>query len=115
MSKTTREIQNKIKENKSLALYDFDELEYLEIPIGKALYKHQKNDTIEEQDEITKIPRGRPRKNPDKLADPNDKIICDICGKTYTRSNKTAHVRTQRHKIYTSVNEKLRKLLIDNQ
>lgn len=87
------EAQQELKTNKSLPLCDISTLKYVQKPIGKAIYK------------------GRVPK--EQYADPKDKINCDICGKTYTRSNKNAHIKTNHHQIYSKMNKKMAKLLLD--
>ncbi len=87
-------IQENIKE-KELINYNEDELKYITKPVGKAIY----------------LGRGRPKKN-NKLHW-SDIITCNICNKTFTRSARTAHNKTNHHQIYLKINEKLRKILVE--
>lgn len=91
------EIQRKIRDDKNLADYDEDELDYVMKPVGTALYNC----------------KGRPRKCEDEKARPNDRIKCDICSKYFTRSGRSGHNRTQYHMIHSKINKKLRNLLIN--
>nr|AEY99263.1 zinc finger C2H2-type domain-containing protein [Moumouvirus Monve] len=58
--------------------------------------------------------RGRPRKNINEKAKPKDKLICDICGGSYTRSNVSKHKNTQKHQIFESMNDKIRMIMLKN-
>ncbi len=90
-----QKIQDKLKNNKSLANYDVEDMKYLQKPLGKAIYK-----------------RGRPKSdNPAKW---NDRVICDVCGKEFTRSARTKHKKTQFHQAFEIMNNKLKKLLIND-
>lgn len=86
-----------IEEEKELVLFNHEELKEVQKPIGKAIYK-------------AKV--GRPRKMKDKAL-PSDRVKCKYCGKVYRRSNKSAHDKTQIHKIYVKMNNNMKKLLID--
>lgn len=93
-----KDIQKSLKEQKGLALYDIDELKYVQKPIGKALY--------------TKKKIGRPKKdNPSQWS---DKIKCDVCGNEFIRSNRSNHNKTKQHQLYLKMNDKIKKLLVDN-
>ena len=43
---------------------------------------------------------GRPRENPDRLSKPNDRLICRLCGKSYTRYNSGKHKNSPFHKLH---------------
>lgn len=43
----------------------------------------------------------------------SDKIKCEYCGEIYTRSNITAHRKTKYHQAYVTMNDKIRKLLLN--
>nr|AVL93337.1 C2H2 zinc finger protein [Moumouvirus australiensis transpoviron] len=58
--------------------------------------------------------KGRPKKNINEKAKPNDKIICNICGGSYTRSNITKHKNTQKHQIFETMNDKIRRVMLKN-
>lgn len=42
-----------------------------------------------------------------------ERLTCQICGKTYFRSAGTKHRRTNHHKIYEKMNEKIRKFVLE--
>lgn len=41
----------------------------------------------------------------------SDRIVCDVCGVTYTRSAVSGHKGTKKHQIYANTNKKLLKLM----
>lgn len=41
-------------------------------------------------------------------------IKCDICGKDYTKYNKSKHNKTNHHIFCTKINKKWRKMILDN-
>lgn len=86
--------------SKAKPIYDLtkEEFNYTQKPLGKAIYKHNV---------------GRPKKELDQKASPNDKIVCDVCGRTFTRSGRTNHNRSEFHKAHVKINKKLKELLID--
>lgn len=43
---------------------------------------------------------------------PKDKLTCNICGKSFTRSNKVKHNKTKHHIFCTKLNEKWRDTII---
>ena len=89
------EIQNEIKNGTSLPLCNDDTLKYLQKPVGKALY------------------RGRPKKDIDSKAKPNDRVKCDTCGKDFIRSNRSSHKNTKYHQLYEKVNKKMANLILN--
>ncbi len=93
-----KRIQRKIKHNKNLCDYTVEELKYVQKPIGKAIYKSKKI--------------GRPCV--DVKADPKDKLECEICGKIFIRSGRYNHNKTEYHIAHANMNDKIRKLLINN-
>lgn len=93
-----RRIQRKIKENKNLCDYSVEELEYVQKPIGRAIYINKK--------------LGRPKSENKALS--TDKLKCDICGKYFIRSGRFNHKKTAYHIAHENMNEKIRKLLINN-
>ena len=97
------QVQEELKKGKPIYRMTKQEFDYSQKPIGKAIYKHSIDDT-------KKI--GRPKK--DDKVNPKDRLECDICGKTYTRSSSTHHKRTQYHQAHLKINKKLRELLIEN-
>ncbi len=88
-------IQKNIKE-KELIQCNEEELKYVQKPLGKAIYK------------------GRLKKSDDDKAHWSNKIKCNICNKEFIRSSRTAHNLTNFHKLYMKMNEKLKKILIDD-
>jgi hypothetical protein len=55
---------------------------------------------------------GRPRIDDSEKAHYNDIITCDICGKSFTRSNRNSHKLTQFHKTYANLNKISRDLVL---
>lgn len=49
-----------------------------------------------------------------KKAHWSDKLSCEICGGTYTRSAVSSHRGTKKHQIYAKTNKKLLKLMRDD-
>jgi len=88
--------QREIRSGK--ALFDCDDytLKYAQRPIGQALR------------------RGRPRMADEEKGQPNDRVICDLCGGKFTRSNRSSHKKTEKHKLYEKVNKKMAKLIFDD-
>lgn len=96
--KRIRNIQERLKEGKALTSYSNEELKYLQKPIGKGIYKS----TI-----------GRPRKKEEEKCKPNDRIVCDICNGEFIRSHRWDHNKTKIHQAYLKMNNKIKKLLLD--
>jgi hypothetical protein len=48
-----------------------------------------------------------------KKAKPNDRLLCKICNKTYTRSSITAHRRTKEHQIYQRMHDRFGNVLFN--
>lgn len=111
-------IQNTIKSGKSTTLMTSDELNYINnSPIGKAMArKVGRPRKVLTEDELAKKlkknPIGRPKL--EKKSSPNDKILCEICGKYYTRSGSCNHKRTQYHQLHLKMDKKIRDVLIGN-
>jgi len=80
-------------------LTDFNQDELLQIltkPTLKAFYKeYYKNSN-----------------NPPKQVGKNEKIICDICNKSYTKHNRARHNKSQIHQAYYNINKKLHGIII---
>lgn len=123
-------IQRTLKNGDNLTLLDVDTLRYIQKPIGKALYKHAEENSkeiiVEEKakgeiienslkENIIKQrkPTGRPRV--EKKAHWSDKIKCKVCNQIFIRSHRWNHNQTKVHKAYATMNEKMRKLLIDEE
>jgi hypothetical protein len=94
MDSTISKLQKKISEDKNMINYDDDTLKYVQKPIGKALFNNGKKVI---------------RKN-----DPNEKMTCELCGKSYTRCNKVHHNKTQYHQLYEKINKKMMKLVLND-
>ena len=45
---------------------------------------------------------------------PKDRVKCQVCGKVYTRSGSAKHKKSQQHKIYEDINNKLLKAILGN-
>lgn len=43
----------------------------------------------------------------------SDRLICDVCRKTYTRSAVTKHRQTNYHKIYKEMHDKFNNVLFN--
>lgn len=51
---------------------------------------------------------GRPKKDLDSKANPNDRIKCIVCGLYYSRSNQSKHIKTKMHQTFLKVDEDIR-------
>lgn len=94
MNTNIEKIQKKIKYDKNIVNYEPEEIEYLQKPIGKAIYI------------------GRPKKREEDKAKPTDRIKCEICSKEFYRSGRANHKKTAYHKAHERMNSTLRKVLI---
>ena len=83
-------------QSKNIALCDVETLKYAKKPIGKALL------------------RGRKKLPIDDKAKPTDKIVCDVCGKTFVRSNRAWHKRTEIHRTYEKLGDNVKKMLLND-
>jgi hypothetical protein len=123
MSSEIQSIQRKIKKGKSLPLYEVEELQYMQKPIGKALYKHYLGEPtelttdkriIKDKSEIiipVKKSVGRPKsENPTHWS---DRIKCKICNKIFIRSARSKHSKTEVHQAYAKMNEKMMQFMIN--
>jgi hypothetical protein len=70
--------------------------------------------------DLIETKRGRPKKilggvlnlvEDEQVKGPNDKIVCEICKGSYTRSNSGHHKKTKLHQKMLQMNNKLRELL----
>lgn len=95
-------IDEEIITGKQPALCTDSTLQQLKKPIHKATYK-KGIINVEGDDQCSSIRF-------------NDKFIvgCDICGKQYTRYNKTKHYKTQHHIFCEKINKKWRSMILDN-
>ena len=96
-----RDMQAKLKEGKEIIEYDVKVLDYARRPIGKALY----NNNYEINKEI--------KRRKDLYIAMSKKIKCDLCGSSYRKSNKSYHIKTKKHQIYVKINDKFKRLLLD--
>jgi hypothetical protein len=87
--------QKELKKGLGLVHYDVDTIEYSQCPIGKSIY----DNAIENRayNKGTKY---------------NDRILCPICNKEFSRSNRSSHNKTKQHKLMELMNEKIRKLVL---
>lgn len=92
-----KKTQDNLKKGLSITQMDSDTINYLQTPLGKAFYKSSV---------------GRPRKKEEDKAKHNDRVICDICGGSFTRSHRSSHNKTKIHLLHKNMNDKLKKLLI---
>lgn len=91
--------QNRLKEGYGLPLYEPNELKYIKKPIGSALYKRA---------------RGRPKKDDNIKAKPNDRVRCKICGNFYTRSGKYNHEITKVCQVYARLDKNMKKIIFND-
>lgn len=105
MAEKINRIQENLKSGKSFSLLEVEDILYMEKPLGKAMYV----DSLIEQ----KRPIGRPRKEDEDKAKPNDILICNICGRTFIRSARSRHRKTKIHQAYEGINTKLAKVILN--
>ncbi|HLX52499.1 MAG TPA: hypothetical protein VKR58_01065 [Aquella sp.] len=91
-----KKIREKLDKQNGLGLYDIDELNYVQKPLGRAVY--------------TKKKVGRPKSI--KPTHWSDRIKCEVCGDEFTRSAGTLHRKTRHHQDFEKMNNKMRKILI---
>ena len=89
-----RGLKQHLNDDKNIVDYNREQLEYLQKPIGKAIYKSE---------DIT---------DADTKAHWSDRIKCNVCGKEFTRSSRTKHNKTQHHRTYEQLNRKLVEFLV---
>lgn len=97
MEKNTdyKKIRARLNLKKGIPLYENEEIEYLEKPLGKAAYL-MKDNTLKK-----------------KKSHWSDRIKCNICGKEFTRSCRKSHEITKHHQTYAKLNTKMKKILLD--
>lgn len=71
---------------------------------------------LENPFEIARMKRDGTYKQPPPILDsqekikivkgPKDVIICEVCDKTYTRCNFSAHCKTKHHKLHSNILKK---------
>jgi hypothetical protein len=93
---TLAQIKKKLASDKELSTYTEDELRYAMTNVGRAIHK---------------FGAGRPKKAPETKCLWSDKVECKLCNEMITRSSRTNHNKTVRHKIHESYNTKLSNLL----
>lgn len=63
------------------------------------------NPRLESRETGTSRKRGRPK------VDRHEKLVCDVCTRTYTRKNKSQHERSKFHQSHAKLNKSLLDLL----
>ncbi len=96
------DIKKRLREAKEPINSEIDELQYITKPIGNVIYKG----ALEEKTVLEEKRRRRAKWNP------TERVTCDLCGKSYTRSNKSIHERTNYHIAYKTVNDKFKQLIL---
>lgn len=110
-------IQERLKLALDISQYTPEEMKYLLSPIGKAIYekalseKGIENNIKKTELNIDKVLTESEVKRTKFIK--NQKIKCDTCGVQFTRANRSAHVKTKVHNAYESMNNKLKKFLLD--
>jgi hypothetical protein len=89
-------IKERLKECDEMINYSALELDYINKPIGKAIYN--RNSEIEHK---TK-----------KKWNPSEKVQCRLCGVWYSKANKTHHKRSKKHQLYKKVNDRFTELIL---
>jgi ribosomal protein L40E len=92
-----KKAKKQLLSGKSLALCDNDTIKYTREPIGKGI--------------INTKDRSRGKEEKPHWT---DRIKCKICGKVYARSAVGAHNKTQYHQLYKKFDEKIRKLMLED-
>jgi hypothetical protein len=88
--------QKELKNGTSLTLCTDDTLEYAQHPIGEAILNS------EPEPEVVKKSNTKG----------SEKVICNVCGKTYTKWNKSHHNKSQIHKLHAQMSEKMKRILL---
>lgn len=92
--------QRQLSSGRSLMLLNEKAVKYsMDSSLGKSIYQHN-NDNLDEY-----------RNGKKRYAHPNDRLECEICGKTFTRANRDKHNKTNHHKLHLQLNKKLRGVL----
>lgn len=124
------EYQEKLKSGKDFMSLDEEELKYVtRSALGKSIWKDAQKKREKEEEQLSKnIPNKLEEEfkvintiQNDKIeevkekvyAKPNDKVECDVCGKVFTRSNRTVHNKTKYHQLYLKLNKKVRDVFIN--
>lgn len=90
-------IKSKLREGKELINCEVDEIDYIKKPIGNSIYRSA----------IENKTKGK------KKYISTERVVCDLCGKEYRRSNKSHHERTKYHVTYKVVNDRFKQLLLN--
>lgn len=95
LSIKNNEFREKVKNNKNIVDdYETNEIKLIKKPMGKILFNH-----------------GARKKNR-QIVDMDGYVTCAVCSKKYTQKNSTNHRKTEKHKLYEKMNEKMRDLMI---
>lgn len=92
------DIKKRLRDGNEPINCKIDEMSYIRKPVGKAIY----TTALEYKQEPKKDRYNR-----------SEKVLCDLCGKYYTRSNKCHHNKTRYHLAYKSINDKFKQLLLN--
>ena len=98
--KVIDDIKRRLREGREPINSEIDELQYSKKPIGRSIYQ-----CALQEKKNTRSKRGTYK--------PDDKVICDLCGKQYRRSNRSFHERTKHHLTYKLVNDKFKQLILN--
>ena len=93
-SSLTVETSSKRISKKELSQFEPEDFENVMRPVGRAIYEQKEDVNIK------------------KKADPRDIVICDVCGGSFTRWNRSKHNVTKIHNAYKDMNTKLKKALL---
>ena len=87
--------QKELKSGISLTVCSEDTLEYSQHPIGEAILNSEP-DKITTKSNIKR----------------SDKVICSVCGKKYTKWNRSHHNKSQIHQLHAQMSDKMKRVLL---
>jgi len=97
-------MQQQLMDNINIIDQPDENLEYLKKPIGRAIFKSTYDD-IENPGHGTRILNR-------KAEWAKERVICKICGVSYSKANKSVHEKSQKHLLYRKVTDKLYKGIV---
>ena len=113
-------IRKRLSEQKGLALYDAEEIKYIEKPLGRASYTHNIKPPGVALGTLVEVPSEIQPGEPEiikpvlKIRSTNwDRLKCEICGTVFMRGNRSKHKKTRHHRDFLKFNEKIRKIMLD--